>query len=829
MPIRSSTIIEEVARQANLSVDAVRETLRLLDEGNTVAFLARYRRDKTGGLGEEQVAIIQREAGLARHLAERKKAILKSIEGQGPLTADLQMQIEAATTLRRLEDLYLPFKAKKQTLATVARQRGLAPLAEEVLAGAISAEDFDSRAASCISVEDELPTEAEVKAGVGHLIAEQFSERADVREGARKILAETADLVVTKVDAAETPLKSTSEQVGGDQSGPSEEFLSVRQRRRQKLERALQDYFGFRERVDHVRPHRVLAINRGERGKVLRVKLEGDHDALLANAASVLVTQDHPLGDFLRQQVADAMQRLVLPSLDREIRREMSERAESHAVHVFARNLRKLLLQPPVHGRRVLAIDPGFKSGCKLAAIDEFGSVLDHGVVHLVGGDENVQSARERVVQLINEHNLSAVAIGNGIACRETEEVVADAIANELHERGIEYVIVNGAGASVYSTSAVGREELPDHDAIYRSAISIGRRLLDPLSELVKINPANIGVGMYQHDVKAKHLRESLDAVVESCVNYVGVDLNAASPALLSYVSGLNQLTARRIYEHRQEHGPFRSREQLKEVSGVGEATFVQAAGFLRIADGDEPLDATWIHPESYAVARKLLEHTGCTLVAFPDVEGIDIADLAEAMEVGEMLLQDIATALRRVGRDAREGLPAPIFRSGIMKLDDIQPGMELSGTVLNVVDFGAFVDIGLSDSALVHISHLANRYIRDPHDVVSIGDVIRVWVLEVDKDRRRVALTGIPPEARVRRDSNQPEKPRQSKRPKTKPAAAQKTNPGPRPPKFRQRPAKPAKPITPQMVEGDEPMRSFSDLLQYYEVKQQDDSDQTE
>ena len=603
----------------------------------------------------------------------------------------------------------------------------------------------------------------------------------------------------------------------------------MRQRRRQKLERALQNYFGFRERVDRVRPHRVLAINRGERGKVLKVKLEGNHAALLADAAGLLMPPNHPLVEFLREQLHDAMQRLVLPSLEREIRREISERAEAHAVHVFARNLRKLLLQPPVSGRRLLAIDPGFKSGCKLAAIDEFGRVLDNRVVHLVGSDENVQIAREKVVQLVNKHSLSAIAIGNGTACRESEEVVAAAIASELRGSGVEYVIVNGAGASAYSTSAIGREELPEYDALYRGAISIGRRLLDPLSELVKINPANIGVGMYQHDVKAKHLRDSLDAVVESCVNYVGVDLNSASPALLSHVSGLNQLTARRIYEHRQEHGPFRSRDQLKEVPGIGDATFVQAAGFLRIQDGEEPLDATWIHPESYPIARKLLVRLNCGIEAFSDgAKELDVAaladELADELAVGQMLLQDIVSAFRRVGRDAREGLPAPIFRSGIMKLDDIEPGMELSGTILNVVDFGAFVDIGLYDSALVHISHLANRYIRDPHDVVSIGDVIRVWVLEVDKERRRVALTAIPSNRRqLRRDAK---KQGQSQAKQTnKPPRKQ---PVPRPPKFRQRSAKPAKPITPQMVEGDEPMRSFSDLMQYYEVRQKDDSDQS-
>ena len=555
---------------------------------------------------------------------------------------------------------------------------------------------------------------------------------------------------------------------------------------------------------------------------------------------SLLVSEDHSHRELLLECARDAIQRLVVPSLEREIRRELTEHAEAHAVRVFARNLRKLLLQPPVHGRRVLAIDPGLKNGCKLAALDAFGKVLDHSTIHLVGGEENVQGARMQLAELVTRHELPAIAIGNGSGCRETEEVVADVIANELEGRGVEYVIVNGAGASVYSASALGREELPDYDAIYRGAISIGRRLLDPLSELVKINPANIGVGLYQHDVKAKHLRESLNAVVESCVNYVGVDVNAASPALLSYVSGLNQLTARRLYEYRQEHGPFRSREQLKDVPGIGEATFVQAAGFLRIAGGDELLDATWIHPESYSVATKLLERFDCQLADFAAALASngppDLAGFAQELDVGELLLRDILSALRRPGRDPREDLPAPVFRSGIMKLDDVEPGMELSGTVINVVDFGAFVDIGLSDSALIHISHLADRFIRDPHDVVSIGDVLRVWVLSIDKERRRVALTAIlpgsqrktgpseRPETAKRKPARKPQRPQQVKRSSAQPGESR-----PRPPKFRQRPAAPAKPITQQMVEGDEPMRSFSDLVQYYEVKDKDTSDEGE
>ena len=441
-----------------------------------------------------------------------------------------------------------------------------------------------------------------------------------------------------------------------------------------------------------------------------------------------------------------------------EIRREMTEAAEAHAVVVFAKNLRNLLLLPPISGRRVLAVDPGFKSGCKLAALDEFGNLLDHAVIHLVGKEERKVEGRAKMVEMVKQHGLNVMALGNGTACRETEELLAELLANELKDDGVAYVIVNEAGASVYSTSPLGREELAQYDATLRSAISIGRRLLDPLSELVKIDPGSLGVGLYQHDVKAKHLRTSLDAVVESCVNYVGVDVNTASPALLRYVSGLNQLTARRVYDHRLANGPFKNREQLKEVSGFGEQTFVQAAGFLKIAEGDNPLDATWIHPESYEVAQQALGKLGFSLDDLRQKEttaniaqkveelAIQTEQLAADWHVGLMTLRDILAQLTRPGRDPREDLPAPIFKRGILKLEDLSQGIELMGSVLNVVDFGAFVDIGLHDSGLVHVSQLANKFVRDPHDVVSVGDIVKVWVMEIDKTRRRVSLTMIPP-----------------------------------------------------------------------------------
>jgi len=579
----------------------------------------------------------------------------------------------------------------------------------------------------------------------------------------------------------------------------------------------------------------------------------------------LLVPPDHPHADYLRGCARDALSRLILPALEREARRELSDRAEAHAVEVFAKNLRNLLLQPPVSDHRVLAVDPGFKSGCKLVALDQFGNVLEHGAIYLVGKPDRREKAKQKVLELVERYELSVVAIGNGTACREAEAFFAEMLGDGLGQRNVAYVIVNEAGASVYSTSRIGREEFPEYDASLRGAISIGRRLLDPLSELVKIDAANIGVGLYQHDVKAKHLRTSLDDVVESCVNYVGVDVNTASPALLRYVSGLNQLTARRLYEYRRGYGPFRSRGQLKEVAGFGDATFVQAAGFLKITGGENPLDATWIHPESYPVAARVLEKLGCSVDDLrakqtqpplaERVGQLDAEATAAELGVGLLTLRDILAQLVRPGRDPREDLPKPVFKHGILKLEDLSPGMELTGTVLNVVDFGCFVDIGMHDSGLVHVSRLADKFVRDPHDVVAVGDVVKVWVMEVDQQRRRVSLSMVRPgtgrarggrrgERREERGKGArpgpPQKPPAEGRPpaERRPAEGRRRRgkgpPRDRPPrrgkgagriKYQPKPrSKPLTPITDEMKSGKEPMRTFGDLLQYYEHKQEGD-----
>jgi uncharacterized protein len=829
----------QVSRRLGLPAAGVEATAHLLDAGNTVPFITRYRRDQTGGLDEEDVRRIADALARARQLADRKQTVLRTIQGQGKLTPDLEAAILGAESPKQLEDIYLPFKPRKLSLAEIAKQRRLEPLAREILAGDPAAADLDARAADFIDEAAQVATVADALLGVGHIIAHDFSERADARQRLRGILHKSARLTSQRVESEGKALS--------------------------KDERHFRDYFSFSEPIQRVPPHRVLAINRGERAKLLKVRIEGPAEELQAAAEEVIVPAGHPHAEFLKGCVRDALARLIMPSLEREIRREMTDFCESHAVEVFARNLRNLLLQAPVAGKRVLALDPGFKSGCKAAVIDECGTPLEHAVLHIIGKKEKQEAAGKKIVELATKHGCSVIAIGNGTAGRETESLVAELVAGELAASDIGYAIVNEAGASVYSTSVYGREELPQHEAAVRGAISIGRRLQDPLSELVKIEPANIGVGLYQHDVKARHLHNSLDGVVASCVNYVGVDVNTASPALLRYVSGLNQATARNLHEWRTKNGPFVSRQQFLEVPGFGEAAFVQAVGFLKIVGGSNPLDSTWIHPESYAVAERVLERLGgapADLMNRQQAEAlaeraaaIDLAALSQELGVGRLLLADILEQLARPGRDPRDDLPKPFFKKGVLKLEDLQVGMELQGAVLNVVDFGAFVDIGMHDSGLVHISQLSSRYVRDPHDVVSVGQVVRVWVLELDKARRRVALTMISPAERERQSAPQPEGGRgdrgdRGRRPRRggddrpsaggQPQAAAQSQQRPprparagsggrsRPPREQQPkvyvakgPKKPAAPISKAMKEGREPLRTFGDLKQFLDSRE--------
>jgi uncharacterized protein len=979
--------LSRIAQDLQIRKVQVEAVVQLLDEGNTIPFITRYRKERTGGLDEEVLRIIQERVGLLRQLAERKQTILRSIDGQGKLSDELRAAILAADNPKRLEDLYLPYKPKKRSLAAAAREKGLDKLAMAIWEADPVVANLSDVLPTLVNPEQGLNTPEEVLQGAQHILAELIAESADVRAIVRTVLWDTGKLCTSK-----------SEKLA---EGQGLEY---------------KDYFAFQEPIRQIPPHRILAINRGEKDNALSIKLEWDAatgrrvalerlplpqkveakpvssdvstpnssapapavEGVPAEAAAAPPEagqvpcaaptpgasapgspsnppggprsgerhshrghrghppppsrledlQKHPHREFIEKVTDDALARLLVPSLEREIRRELTQKAEHHAVVVFARNLRSKLLAAPLRGKRVLAIDPAFRTGCKLAALDEMGNLLADGVIFPHPPQNKKGDAKAKLEEMIRRHQVQVIAIGNGTACRETEELVSDLLAEFEVRRNnptppasaapetpaehaappiapsvvlaeqpapvaasieplplvapsepppppvvveapapapaveapppvpavvealplpaaveappplpaestpevdaaraaltesasdtpapapeattaaesapvsapaaepappappapppeplpepvadLAYVIVNEAGASVYSASVVGREEFPQFDATLRGTISIGRRLQDPLSELVKIDPQHVGVGLYQHDVNPKHLRESLDGVIESCVNTVGVDLNTASVPLLRHVSGLNALVARELVDYRKSHGPFRSREQLLEVPGIGEARFVQAAGFLKI-NGDNPLDSTWIHPESYAVARQLLSELGYETSVLTQKERLgelqeklktlSPEEIASRLQVGAPTLRDIMDALARPGRDPREDLPPPVFKKGILKLEDLKPGMELKGTVLNVVDFGAFIDIGLKDSGLVHISQMANRYVKSPYDVVAVGDVVTVWVLSVDGQRHRVSLTMIQPGSERRPPERRGPPPRRDQR----------------------------------------------------------------
>lgn len=817
--------LASVASELRIEVSQVESVVALADEGNTVPFITRYRKERTGNLDEEQIRAVLARVGALRQLAERAATILRMIEAQGKLTHELRLAIEQADSLKRLEDLYLPYKPRKQTRASAARERGLEPLADAIWSEAPDLTDLVAAAAAFVSPEKELPDAEAVLHGAADILAERISEDAEVRAIARRLAWKGGKLTTAAVDPA------------AEKAQP------------------FRDYFGHSEPVGKIPPHRVLATNRGESAEALRVKFEWDQPQVEAGISKQLRIGEHRFSEFLTRCATDAVDRLIHPSLEREVRRELTEKAEAQAVTTFACNLRNLLLQPPLAGRKVLAVDPGFRTGCKVALLDEQGTLLASDLIYCTGAAEKLAATRVKLAGLLKEHTVDLIAIGNGTACREVEELIASTIAEHAPEA--QYVIVNEAGASIYSTSAAAREEFPELDATVRGTVSIGRRVQDPLSELVKIEPQHIGVGMYQHDVNSKTLRESLDQVIESCVNYVGVDLNTASAALLSYVSGLNQLTARRIVEWRGQNGAFRTRDQLRDVPGIGQATFTQAAGFLKIRGGAEPLDETWIHPESYPIARQLMARlagenasNGSGRLVTPELReklaALDALPLASELQIGVPTLRDMIDSLARPGRDPRAELAGPIFRKDILKMSDLQPGMELRGTVLNVVDFGAFVDVGLKESGLIHISQMATQFIRSPHDRVSVGDVVTVWVLAIDAERKRVSLTLIPPGTPVPPRGRRPQPERKSEpgsngtpqqatsAPAAAPAApapppAAQGAPVPAKPEGRkppaparphQKPARPATPLSPGAKSGEEPLRSFGQLKQLWEEK---------
>ena len=785
--------LTRIAKNLGISLAQVESAMALLDEGNTVPFITRYRKERTGNLDEEQLRAIQQHVRSMRQLTERAETILRLIETQGILTPQLRAEIARAETLKRLEDLYRPYRPKRQSKAQCAREKGLGPLAADIWNQTPSLTDLHQAAAAFLNPQEDLSTADEVLQGAADILAEQIGEDAEVRATVRKVAWKTGRLVVT-------PTKSAKE-----------------------IARDYRDYFDYQEPISKIPPHRVLALNRGENDGALRVKFDCDEDSALTQITKQLEMSAHRFSAFLEQCVHDALKRFVQPSLEREIRRELTDRAESHAVSVFAQNLRQLLLQPPVQGRRVTAIDPGFRTGCKLVALEENGQFLAADLIYVTGSHDKQTLARQKLASFIQQHGCTLVVIGNGTACRETEQLVEEVIAELQPE--LRYVIVNEAGASIYSASPAAREEFGELDATVRGTISIGRRLQDPLSELVKIDPQHLGVGLYQHDLNEKRLRDTLDQVIESCVNFVGVNLNTASAALLRRVSGLNQLIARRVVQWREKHGSFQTRRQLLDVPGVGPSTYTQAAGFLKIIGGEEPLDNTWIHPESYPVAYRVLERLSIrpddlftedadgNRVAGP-LAAFDRATLSRDLQVGRPTLNDILDALARPGRDPRTELPGPIFKRGVLKLDDLHDGMKLTGTVLNVVDFGAFVDIGLKDSALVHISRMSTEFVRNPHDHVHIGDVVTVWILEVDRDRQRVSLTMVPP-ATPHQTQEQVVADKQS--PASTSDSPQESSAKIRKPRQKKRRVSPPPKLAQEQLEGDQPLSGFDELKELW------------
>jgi protein Tex len=700
-------LIQTIAAELKLRPQQVAGAIQLLDEGNTIPFIARYRKERTGTLDEEQLRAVAERLQYLRNLAERKETVLASIQEQGKLTDELRQAIERAESLQVLEDLYLPYRPKRRTRATVAREQGLEPLAQLILA---QGREGKPEAAALAYLNEQVTDVEMALAGARDIIAEQMAETATIRQYAREQYYEKANLSIAVKDDSQ---------------------------------RKYETYHGFNASINKLQPHQVLAINRGEAEKALRVDFADPVGQVTQFAERLLeLNPRSPFAQELKEAIADGYDRLLKPAVERDVRRALSEAADDHAIDAFQKNLRALLLQAPLKGRAVMGIDPAYRTGCKVAICDATGKVLETVTIYPHEPQRQRKEALQILAALAQKHQVSAIAIGNGTASRETEQLVAELINSQAALKSLAYVMVNEAGASVYSASPLARKELPDLDVSIRGAVSIARRLQDPLAELVKIDPKSIGVGLYQHDVDQKKLAEALESVVESVVNNVGVNVNTASPALLQQVAGLTSRTAENIVNHRDANGPFRSRKELLKVSGIGPKAFEQAAGFLRVPDGDNPLDNTAIHPESYPVVERLIAPFDA-LAAVP-VQKLrhDVPRLAKELAVGEPTLADILDALARPGRDPRDDLDAPILRTDVLSMDDLKEGMWLKGTVRNVVAFGAFVDIGVKQDGLVHVSAMADRFVRDPHEVVSVGDVVDVRVVSVDKERGRIALS---------------------------------------------------------------------------------------
>ena len=720
-------IVKTIAEELGIKPSQVENTIKLIDEGNTIPFIARYRKEVTGGLSDEILRNLGERLTYLRNLETRKEEIVKSIEEQGKLTDEILQAVAIAKTLAEVEDIYRPYKQKKKTRATVAKAKGLEPLAEIILEQKEKknvkeiAKEFVN--IEKLSEEDKknkdkvVANEEEAIQGALDIIAENISDNAKYRKEIKRICYREA-LIVTKASKEE---QSNYEM-----------------------------YYDYQEALKFIPSHRILAINRGEKEEFLKVKIEKPEDKILLYMEKDIIKGETQFTQMLKDTILDAFKRLIEPSIDREIRSDLTEKAEEKAIKVFGKNAKQLLLGAPIKGKTVMGFDPAYRTGCKIAVIDETGKVLDYTTVYPTEPQNDVVGAKKELLKLIEKDKVDMIAIGNGTASRESEMFVADMIKDTA--RPVHYVIVSEAGASVYSASKLATEEYPDINVSIRGAISIARRLQDPLAELVKIDPKAIGVGQYQHDVNQKNLAESLTGVVEDSVNKVGVDVNTATPSLLAYVSGINNTIAKNIVKYRDENGKLKERKELLKVPKLGKVAFEQCAGFLRIIDGKNPLEITAVHPESYEATEKLLKNLGFDKEDLRDriktdelrqkLKTVDVTKMAKELEIGEMTLKDIIEELSKPGRDPREDMPKPILRQDVLKLEDLQEGMILTGTVRNVIDFGAFVDIGVKYDGLVHISEMSDKFIKNPSDLVSVGDIVKVKVIKIDRERKKVGLS---------------------------------------------------------------------------------------
>lgn len=706
-----------LANLLKLKTSQINAAVKLIDEGNTIPFIARYRKEATGNMKDEQLRDLNDKLIYVRNLIKRQNEIKNSIEEQGKMTPELSLAIDKVEKLQELEDIYLPYKQKKRTRAMIAKEKGLEPLTQFILKQEDSSEKLEDIALKYLN--DEVTSSDEALAGASDIIAETISDSADIRAKLRQHLWQTSSLSITR-----------------DKEADSDEAFLM--------------YEDYTEPIKHLPSHRILAINRGESKDILKVKLISDIDKDIAIITKFILKQNSPYKEFLTNAIIDAYKRLIFPALEREIRNQLTETAQTQAIHVFASNLKQLLLQAPLAGYTVMGLDPGYRTGCKMAIVDATGQVLDHGVLYITMSDDAKAKSAQKLLDYIQKYKVNLISIGNGTASYETEEFVANLI-NE-HKLPVHYLITNEAGASVYSASKLAVEELPEYDVTIRGAISIARRIQDPLAELVKIEPKAIGVGQYQHDVNQKELANTLDAVIEAAVNHVGVELNTASAALLKHIAGINATVAKNIIKYRDEHGIFASRKELLKVSRLGPTAYTQCAGFLRINGATCPLDNTPVHPESYPLAEQILAELGFSLEDLTDknkldllkakIKLVDIDKLATKLNAGVFTVKDILDALTKPGRDPREDLPAPLTRQNIIKLEDIKVGTIMRGTVRNITDFGVFVDIGIKTAGLIHISELSNKHVKHPLDVVSVGDILNVLVISVDAKRNRIGLS---------------------------------------------------------------------------------------